>query len=248
MEIDLKVYKLNKARVGSLLRKDKKYDHITQAGFGKIDELLSFMYGVGIYDLLKKVDSHMKRKTDIPRSFIHATLALRPILEIGSINQVPAKLFANPSILKKMGLSLEVIEKGFSSKNKAGKNLPHCLDTIYDEAKRVCPAQWDRLLAAQVVLLAEKKFIKKHPGIYALDATDIEVGPKTKYENTGKVAKEVSVTDKNGASFTKIEAKYGYKLLMLQSIEADARYIIAAALVPLNVQRQPCICSCKKRI
>ena len=235
MEIDLKTYKLSKAKVESLVGKDKKYDHVTQAGFGKIDELLSFMYGVGIYDLIECIDSRMKRKTDIPRSFIHATLALRPVLEITGINQVPAKLFANPSILKKMGLSLEVIEKGFSSKNKAGKNLPHCLDTIYDEAKRVKPDQMDRLLAGQVVLLAEKKFIKKHPGIYALDATEIEVGSGTAYEKAGKVAKEVNCTDKNGASFTKIEIKYGYKLLILQSIEEDARYIIAAALVPINV-------------
>jgi hypothetical protein len=193
------------------------------------------MHGIGIYDLLERVDSFMKRKVDIPRSFIHATLLLRPILEITGINQVPAKLFSNPSILKKMGLSLEIIEKGFSPKNKAGKNLPCCLDTIYDEAKRVDHCAWDKLLKGQVVLLADKKFIKRHPGIYALDATDIEVGPGTAYEKAGKVAKEVSLIDKNGASFTKIEIKYGYKLLMLQSIEEGARYIIAAALVPLNV-------------
>jgi len=235
MEIDLKTYKLNKGKVESLVGKDKKYDHITQAGFGKIDELLSFMHGVGIYDLLEKVDSFMKRKVDIPRSFIHATLALRPILEITGINQIPTKLFSNPSILKKMGLSLEIIERGFSPKNKAGKNLPHCLDTIYDEAKRVDPCAWERLLAGQVTLLADKKFIKRHPGIYAIDATDIEVGPDTQYENIGKVAKEVSLIDKNGNSFTKIEIKYGYKLVILQSIVADTRYIIAAALVPLNV-------------
>jgi len=235
MEIDLKTYKLNKGKVESLVGKDKKYDHITQAGFGKIDELLSFMHGVGIYDLLEKVDSFMKRKVDIPRSFIHATLALRPILEITGINQIPTKLFSNPSILKKMGLSLEIIERGFSPKNKAGKNLPHCLDTIYDEAKRVDPCAWERLLAGQVTLLSDKKFIKRHPGIYAIDATDIEVGPDTQYENIGKVAKEVSLIDKNGNSFTKIEIKYGYKLVILQSIVADTRYIIAAALVPLNV-------------
>ena len=70
MEIDLKAYKLNRQKVESLVKKDKKYDYITQAGFGKIDELLSFMYGVGIYDLLEKIDLHMKRKVDIPRSFI----------------------------------------------------------------------------------------------------------------------------------------------------------------------------------
>jgi hypothetical protein len=49
------------------------------------------------------------------------------------------------------------------------------------------------------------------------------------------VAREVSLIDKNGNSFTRIEIKYRYKLLMLQSIEADTRYIIAAALVPINV-------------
>jgi len=41
--------------------------------------------------------------------------------------------------------------------------------------------------------------------------------------------------DKNGNSFTKIQFKYGYKLLMLQSVEEGERYIIAAALVPISV-------------
>lgn len=50
-----------------------------------------------------------------------------------------------------------------------------------------------------------------------------------------KVVKEVSHIDKNGQNFTKLEVKYGYKLVMLKSVEEDARYIIAAALVPLNV-------------
>ena len=235
MDIDLKAYRLDKSKVEALVKKDKKYDHITGAGFGKLDELLSFMHGVGIYDLIDDIKSPMKRKTDIPRSFIHLVLALRPVLEITGINQVPAKLFSSPVILKKLGLSLEIIEKGFSPKNKAGKNLPICLDTIYDEAKRIEPGAWDRLLTGQVVLLADKKFIKKYPGIYAIDATDIAVDEGTRYENTAKVVKEVSLIDKNGQNFTKLEVKYGYKLVMLKSVEEDARYIIAAALVPLNV-------------
>ena len=235
MDIDIKAYKLDKARVEKLVKKDRKYDHITGAGFSKIDELLSFMHGVGIYDLIDSIHSPMKRKTDIPRSFIHLALALRPILEITGINQVPHKLFSSPVILKKMGLSLEVIEGGFSSKNKRGVNLPICLDTIYDEAKRIDPGQWERLLAGEVLLLADKKFIKKHPGLYAIDATDIEVNKGTQYENISKTAREITETDKNGQKYTKIEVKYGYKLVMLQSIGKGARYIVAAALVPINV-------------
>ena len=235
MDIDIKAYKLDKARVEKLVKKDRKYDHITGAGFSKIDELLSFMHGVGIYDLIDDTGPPMKRKTDIPRSFIHLALALRPILEITGINQVPHKLFSSPVILKKLGCSLEVIEDGFSSKNKRGKNLPICLDTIYDEAKRIEPGQWERLLSGQIILLKDKKFIKKHPGLYAIDATDIEVNKGTQYENISKTAREVTETDKNGQKYTKIEVKYGYKLVMLQSIEKGARYIVAAVLVPINV-------------
>jgi len=74
-------------------------------------------------------------------------------LEITGINQVLHKLFSSPVILRKMGCSLEVIERGFSSRNKSGNNLPICLDTIYDEAKRIGPGQWEKLLEGQVVLL-----------------------------------------------------------------------------------------------
>ena len=235
MDIDLKAYKLSKNKVETLVGKDKKYDHITGAGFSKLDELLSFMHGVGIYDLIDATGSPMKRKTDIPRSFIHLSLALRPILEITGINQVPQKLFSSPVILKKLGCSLEVIEGGFSSKNKEGKNLPHCLDTIYDEAKRIEPSQLDKLLSGQIILLSDKKFIKKSPGLYAIDATDIEVSKGTKYQNIGKVVKETVERDRNGNIYQKLKVKYGYKLVTLQSVEKDARYIVAAALVPLNV-------------
>jgi hypothetical protein len=235
MEIDIKAYRLDKARVEALVGKDRRYDHITGAGFSKLDELLSFMYGVGIYNLIDDIRSPLKRRPDIPRSFIHLALALRPILEITGINQVPHKLFSSPAILKKMGLSLEVIEKGFSPRNKRGKNLPICLDTIYDEAKRVRPDQWDRLLSGQIILLADKKFIKKHPGIYAIDSTDIEVEGGTQYENISKTAREVTETDRDGNKYTKIKLKYGYKLVMLQSLEEGARYIVAAVLVPINV-------------
>ncbi len=235
MDIDIKAYKLDSARVEKLVRGDKRYDHITGAGFSKLDELLSFMYGVGIYNLIDDIKSSLKRRPDIPRSFIHLALALRPILEITGINQVPQKLFSSPAILKKMGLSLEVIEGGFSPRNKRGKNLPICLDTIYDEAKRVEPDQWQRLLSGQIILLADKKFIKKHPGIYAIDSTDIEVNEGTQYENISKTAREVTEIDKNGRMYTKIEVIYGYKLIMLQSVEEGARYIVAAVLVPINV-------------
>lgn len=235
MDIDLKAYKLSNAKVSALVGKDKKYDHITGAGFGKLDELLSFMHGVGIYDLIDSIHSPLKRKPDIPRSFIHLTLALRPILEITGINQVPAKLFSSPVILKKLGCSLEIIECGFSPKNKIKENLPHCLDTIYDEAKRIGPDEWEKLLCGQIVLLKDKKFIKKYPGIYAIDATDIEVNEGTQYENIGKVVEEATDRDKNGNIYQKLEVKYGYKLVMLQSIEEGARYIVAAILVPLNV-------------
>lgn len=235
MDIDIKAYKLSNSKVESLVRKDKKYDHITGAGFSKLDELISFMHGVGIYNLIDSVKSPMKRAPDIPRSFIHLTLALRPILEITGINQVPSKLFSSPVILKKLGCSLEVIEGGFSPRNKRKENLPICLDTIYDETKRIEPSQWEKLLSGQIILLKDKKFIKKYPGIYAIDATDIEVGKGTQYENIGKIAKEGTDIDKNGQKFEKIEVKYGYKLVMLQSVEKDARYIIAAVLVPINV-------------
>ncbi len=102
-----------------------------------------------------------------------------------------------------MGCSLEVIEGGFSSKNKRGKNLPICLDTIYDEAKRIEPGQWERLLSGQIILLKDKKFIKKYPGRYAIDATDIEVNKGTQYENISKTAREVTDIDKNGQKYKK---------------------------------------------
>jgi hypothetical protein len=217
--------------------KDKRYDHITGAGFSKLDELLSFMHGVGMYDLIEDIKSPLKRTPDIPRSFIHLALALRPVLEITGINQVPQKLFSSPAILKKMGLSLEVIEGGFSPRNKRGKNLPICLDTIYDEAKRVEPDQWQRLLSGQIILLADKKFIKKHPGIYVIDSTDIEVNEGTQYENISKTAREVTEIDKNGRMYTKIEVIYGYKLDNYATVGRRGAKIHSgcSTFVPINV-------------
>jgi len=68
MDIDLKIYRLLEGKVEALVKKDKKYDHVTQAGFRKIDEFLSFMYRVGIYGLIGSICFHMKGKHSIPRN------------------------------------------------------------------------------------------------------------------------------------------------------------------------------------
>jgi len=215
----------NKEKVSERL-KQKKYDDLFLRGRGRLDDLIAFLYQTGILALFDSIKSPMERKPEIPRQFLHYCLCLKPAVEAASVNQLPSRLFQDTDTLRELGFTIEEIKDGFSVKNKEGQNIPVNINSFYDELERLPETETRRFFQGEVVLLKDKRFLRKKEGVYALDAVKLLITGTKKYENFGKATYR-----KNG----ELIKEKGYKLVFIQKVDGEDYYVVAAALLPLNV-------------
>ena len=206
--------------------KQKKYDDIFLQNRGRLDDLIAFLYQTGILALFDSIKSPMERKPEIPREFLHYCLCLKPVVEAGSVNQLPCRLFEDTDTLQELGFTIEEIEDGFSVKNKKGENIPVNINAFYDELERLPETETKRFFQGGVILFKDKRFLRKKEGIYAIDAVDLLITGTKKYENFGKVTYR-----KDG----ELIKKKGYKLVFIQKVDGEDYFVVAACLLPLNV-------------
>jgi len=204
--------------------KQKKYDDIFLQGRGRLDDFIGFLYETGSLSLFAGIDSPMQRQGEIPREFLHYCLTLKPVIECASVNQLPGRLFEDVDTLRELGFTMIEIEDGFSVKNKKGKNVPVNLNAFYDELARLPETETNRFFQVGVKLLDKQDFFTKKKGIYAIDAMKLLITGTKKYQGYGCMPSE----DKSGGM------EYGYKLVLIQRVDGDDRYIVAARLIPLN--------------
>jgi len=215
----------NKERVTEKL-KQKKYDDIFLRNRGRLDDLIAFLYQTGILARFDSIKSPMERKPEIPRNFLHYCLCLKPVVEAGSVNQLPSRLFEDTDTLQELGFTIEEIKDGFSVKNKEGENIPVNINAFYDELERLPEAETKRFFQGEALLLKDKKFLRKKEGIYALDAVKLLITGTKKYENFGRITYR-----KNG----ELIKEKGYKLVFIQKVDGDDYFVVAAVLLPVNV-------------
>jgi hypothetical protein len=154
------------------------------------------------------------------------------LLEIAGANQIPSKLFGDPTTLRELGFSFEEITQGFSRRNKRKVNLPYHKDALYDELRRVSPQEWKKLLWGEVILLSEKGFLGRRDGVFALDACKLKVSGS--YQGMGKKEWVEESLTRSGEVKRKKVVEKGYKLVILQRVTPERIYVVAACLIPLN--------------
>ncbi len=220
----IRIVPYNRQAVLSKL-KQKKYDDIFLRDRGRLDDFVSFLYQTKILRLFDDIDSHMERRPEIPRRFLHYCISLKPVVDSASINQLPGRLFEDTDTLRILGFTMVEIKNGFSVKNKDGKNVPVNNNAFYDELARLPETESKKFFASGVELL-DKDFLSKKSGVYALDGVKLLITGDKKYENYG----EITTKDENGK---RVKEK-GYKLVFIQRVDGDDHYIVAAKLIPLN--------------
>lgn len=214
--------------------KTAPYDDIAARGQGRVDELIGFLFGSGLFGLIESLPSLMRRAVDIPRPFINYCVALRPVLGISGISQIGERLFTDPSIIRALGFSLIEIEEGFSpGKNKKKENVPCNLDAFYDELSRLTPGTWRRLLSGQIMLFARHNFLSDKDGVFAMDGTELEVKGKS-FERSGVIAKKEQILKAGGQVVTRVTKKRGYKLVTLLKVTKKQTYVVAASIIPIH--------------
>lgn len=214
--------------------KTAPYDDIATRGQGRVDELIGFLFGSGLFGLIEGLPSLMKRAVDIPRPFINYCVALRPVLGISGISQIGERLFCDPAIIRALGFSLIEVEEGFSPrKNKKKENVPCNLDAFYDELARLTPGTWRRLLSGQIALFARHNFLSDKDGVFAMDGTELEVKGKS-FERSGTIAKGEKILKTGGEVIERVTKKRGYKLVTLAKVTKDQTYVVAASIIPIH--------------
>jgi len=214
--------------------KSAPYDDIATRGQGRVDELIGFLFGTGLFGLIESLPSLMKRSVHIPRHFINYCVALRPVLGISGISQIEEKLFSDPAIIRALGFTLVEIEEGFSpGRNKRKEKLPCNLDAFYDELSRLTPGTWRRLLSGEMVLFAKHKFLSDRDGVFALDGTELEVKGKS-FGRAGTIARKEQMLKPGGEIIERITKRRGYKLVALTKVTKDQTYVVAASIIPIH--------------
>lgn len=221
----LAIFPYNRERVTEKL-KQKKYDDIFMRARGRLDDFIAFLFQTGILSLFDAIKSPMERKPEIPREFLHYCLCFKPVVEAASINQLPGRLFEDTDTLQELGFTIAVLKGGFSVKNKEGRNVPVNINALYDQLNRLPERETKRFFRSGVLLLKDKRFLSRKEGIYALDAIRLTITGEKKYQSFGKVT--------YGRSGEKIQEK-GYKLVYIQKVDGEDYYVVAACLLPLNV-------------
>lgn len=111
--------------------------------------------------------------------------------------------------------------------------MPCNLDAFYDELSRLTPGAWRRLLSGQIMLLAGRNFLSDRDGVFAMDATELEVKGKS-FERSGVIARKEQVLKSGGEVVTRVTKKRGYKLVTLLKVTKKQTYVVAASIIPIH--------------
>ncbi len=141
---------------------------------GRLDDFVEFLYQTGILGLFDDIDSHMERKPEIPRRFLHYCISLKPVVDSASINQLPGRLFEDTDTLRISGFTIVELKNGFSVKNKNGNNVPVNKNAFYDELVRLPERESKKFFTSEVEMMGSKRFLSKRSEVYALLHKEIQ--------------------------------------------------------------------------
>jgi len=220
--------KENKEKVRERLKR-RKWDDVSLTGWGRLDEFIYFLHGLGYFKILQRAKLEILR-TGIPHYLLLSTFSMKILLGIPSVRKVKENLFREKAVLKLLGYTVKQIEKGFNRRNR-GKSKPINVDDLRNILKKVSPRAAEKIFEEVLKRLVKKKIIRGT--VYALDATEILVTGKT-YENYGEVVKVEQILKKNGEIREKKTRKRGYKAIILQNITKGREIIVGVIVVPLN--------------
>ena len=148
------------------------YDDVSLAGWGHLDELMAMTIGLGIYGILEKIETGIKKECPIPRFVIYNALFFKNLMGEPSYLSLQEGLFKDPGLLQLMGCTARVIREGFDSAHNKGENKPFHVDSIRHLQKNI-PEEELRKAWPQTVspIALSLKGAKSRKGVFILDAT-----------------------------------------------------------------------------
>lgn len=207
-----------------------KYDDVSLAGWGHLDDLLAMVMGLGIYNILEKIKAEIKGACYIPRWVIHNALFFKQLLGEDSYLSLQEGLFKDPGMLQLMGCTARVMRVGFDSSRNKGANKPFHIDSIRhwqeDILEEELARAWPRTVSPIVRALKGKK------GVFILDATkQLLYGD---YEGIAEQTVVKEVVRKDGKVVQNRVHEKGFKIVTLCLLRKGELIVVAYTKIPIR--------------
>lgn len=221
---------MNRAKVAAALKKGR-YDDVTTTAYSRLDELMTFMAGLGVFGLFDRIKDELTRSGAIPRFVIYNLMALKALLGEESLLHMSKGIFRDQGVLRAIGVTAAQIREGFDPSRNRGENKPFHIDSVRYAISRVPVSEAGKLFKDGVGLLHRAGFLRK-ARTYIIDSTPIEVDGN--YEDMGLVAKTKDVVTQTGELKREHHRSKGFKLTTLAALTETGPLVVAAEYRAIN--------------
>ena len=204
-------YERDDRKVARMIREGKT-DFITGTGWALLDKFFIFSEEIGFYVVLKKVKGEGYERTMVALVRLLTTYSAKVLLGIAYLRQVPAFLFKDIGLLKRIGFTAIQIKEGICKRGK-GKSRPMHRKILGDLLCRLTEAEVFGIFNGIIRNLSKKGYVVDDT--FILDTSPLKT---TKlYENCGMK----KVTERKWDSVKKkaieiVDYIYGFKIGKMQ--------------------------------
>lgn len=208
-------YERDDRKVARMIREGKT-DFITGTGWALLDKFFIFSEEIGFYVVLKKVKGEGYERTMVALVRLLTTYSAKVLLGIAYLRQVPAFLFKDIGLLKRIGFTAIQIKEGICKRGK-GKSRPMHRKILGDLLCRLTEAEVFGIFNGIIRNLSKKGYVVDDT--FILDTSPLKT---TKlYENCGMK----KVTERKWDSVKKkmiemVDYIYGFKIGIIQGAES----------------------------
>jgi hypothetical protein len=203
--------KESRARVAAKLKRGR-YDDVVATSWSRLDSLMAFMQGIGLFGLLDNMKDEITRTAAIPRFIIYNLLLIKSLLGEESLLHLSKGLFLDRGVLRSIGVTAREIRKGFDTSRNKKDNKPFHIDSIRYCVSKVAKEEVIQAFSQSVALLKKHGFLRKAK-TYIIDGTDIAIDGD--YEGAGRSTKVKRVLLETGEVKKEFTTKKGFKLVTL---------------------------------
>ncbi len=223
------LFKRNQEAVrGALARKD--YVDLTTTSVGVVDEFLALADEAGILDRLDVEGDYQRRM--VAMVLLLVTYCARVILGLGSQNQLPAHLFRDAGLLRRIGYAAKQVKEGICRRGK-GLARPVHKNTVADALERLSPEESQGIFEGAVADLMGTGLVRDT--VFSLDGTELHTTGR--YPGAGHVGSDREVQDKWGHVRTVSSSRYGYLLLSLRGVRSST--VVAVGVEKIGTSEHP---------
>lgn len=219
----------DRERVRRMLKRGQ-YDDASLTGWGRLDNLVAMMLGLGIFEVLGDIATEITKSCYIPRWFINNVLALKTLMGEESLNAMQDGMFKDEGILRIAGCTAREIREGFDRYRNRGENKPCHVDSLRYSIDQTSCEQIERAFRRVSKAIQQAKLLRGKT--YVLDATKVVVYGD--YEGAGQMRTIEEVRLKNGKTVKREVVDKGIKIVTLSHLYRGRLVVVAGRWIPIQ--------------